>query len=67
MFEITLTNLTMGEPMMGGQILSPPIFAAHPAGVNVAPVGEAASEALILLAENGDTSGLAADCRWCER
>ena len=60
MFEITLTNLTMGEAGMGGQILSPPIFAAHLAGVNIAPVGEAASPALIALAENGDTSGLAA-------
>ncbi len=59
MFEITLTNLTMGEAGMGGQILSPPIFAAHPAGINIAPVGEAPSEALIALAENGDTSGLA--------
>ena len=60
MFEITLTNLTMGEAGMGGQIFSPPIFAAHPAGVNIAPVGEAANQALIALAENGDTSGLAA-------
>ena len=60
MFEITLTNLTMGEAGMGGQILSPPIFAAHPAGVRISTVGEAASEALVLLAENGDTSGLAA-------
>ena len=60
MFEITLTNLTMGEAGMGGQILSPPIFAAHPAGVRISTVGEPASEALIALAENGDTSGLAA-------
>ena len=60
MFEITLTNLTEGEPTLGGQILSPPIFAVHPAGVNIAPVGEAAIPALVALAENGDASGLAA-------
>ena len=60
MFEITLTNLTMGEPGMGGQVLSHPIFVTHAAGINLAPVGEAASEALVLLAENGDVSGLVA-------
>ena len=35
MFEITLTNLTTGDPGMGGQVLSPPIFAAHPAGFKI--------------------------------
>ena len=60
MFKITLTNLTTGEPGMGGQIFSPPIFAAHTAGVKVYEVGQPASQALVLLAENGDTSGLAA-------
>ncbi len=60
MFEITLTNLTMGEPGMGGQVLSHPIFVTHAAGIDLAPVGEAASEALVLLAENGDVSGLVA-------
>ncbi|MDE0012018.1 MAG: spondin domain-containing protein [Candidatus Poribacteria bacterium] len=60
MFEITLTNLTMGEPGMGGQILSPPIFVTHAAGIDLAPVGEAATPALVALAEGGDTSGLAA-------
>ncbi len=59
MFEITLTNLTTGDPGMGGQILSPPIFVAHAAGINLAPVGQAATPALVALAENGDTSGLA--------
>ena len=58
MFEITLTNLTMGEPGMGGQVLSPPIFVTHAAGINLAPVGEAASPALVALAEGGDVSGL---------
>ena len=60
MFEITLTNLTMGEAGMGGQVLSHPIFVTHAAGIDLAPVGEAASEALVLLAENGDVSGLVA-------
>ena len=60
MFEITLTNLTTGDPGVGGQILSPPIFAAHPAGFKIAEVGQPASPALVALAENGDTSGLAA-------
>ena len=60
MFEITLTNLTTGEPGTGGQILSPPIFVTHAAGINLAAVGQPASPALVLLAENGDTSGLVA-------
>ena len=60
MFEVTLTNLTTGEPGVGGQVLSPPIFVAHAAGINLAPVGEAASPALVALAENGDVSGLVA-------
>ena len=59
MFEITLTNLTTGEPGAGGQVLSAPIFAAHPAGFKIAEVGQPASPALVALAENGDTSGLA--------
>ena len=60
MFEITLTNLTTGEPGAGGQILSPPIFVTHAAGINLAEVGQPASPALVALAENGDASGLAA-------
>ena len=60
MFEITLTNLTTGEPGAGGQILSPPIFVTHAAGINLAEVGQPASPALVALAENGDVSGLAA-------
>ncbi|MDE0012949.1 MAG: spondin domain-containing protein [Candidatus Poribacteria bacterium] len=59
MFEITLTNLTMGEHGMSGQTFSPAIFAAHPAGVKIAEVGQPASPALVALAEGGDTSGLA--------
>ncbi len=57
-FEITLTNLTTGEPGMGGQIFSHPIFAAHFASDGLATVGEPAVPALVALAENGDVSGL---------
>ncbi len=59
-FSITLTNLTIGEPGMGGQIFSPPIFATHAAGLALYEVGQPATEALVLLAEGGDTSGIAA-------
>ena len=58
MFEITLTNLTAGEPGKGGQIFSPPIFATHFKGDSLAPVGQPAVPALVALAENGDVSGL---------
>ena len=57
-FEITLTNLTTGEPGMGGQIFSHPIFATHFASDGLATVGEPAIPALVTLAENGDVSGL---------
>ena len=60
MFEITLTNLTTGEPGAGGQVLSAPIFAAHRGGVKLAEVGQPASPVIVALAENGDTSALAA-------
>ncbi len=58
MFEITLTNLTIGEPGKGGQIFSPPIFATHFKGDSLAPVGQPAVPALVALAENGDVSGI---------
>ncbi len=57
-FEITLTNLTTGEPGMGGQIFSHPIFATHFTSDGLATVGEPAIPALVALAENGDVSGL---------
>ena len=60
MFEIKLTNLTMGVPGMGGQVFSHPIFVTHAAGINLAEVGQPANPALVLLAENGDPSGLVA-------
>ena len=59
MFEVTLTNLTTGEPGAGGQVLSAPIFAAHIADFKIAEVGQPASPALVALAENGVTLGLA--------
>ncbi len=58
LFEITLTNLTTGEPEKGGQILSPPIFATHFESDSLASVGQPAVPALVALAENGDVSGL---------
>ncbi len=58
MFEITLTNLTTGEPGKGGQIFSSPIFATHFKADSLAPVGQPAAPALVALAENGDVSGI---------
>jgi len=60
MFEIKLTNLTTGEPGMGGQIFSHPFFASHFQIEDLAPVGEQASPVLVALAENGDVSGILA-------
>ncbi len=61
MFEIKLTNLTTGEPGMGGQIFSHPFFAAHFQTVDdLAPVGQPAAPVLVDLAENGDVSGILA-------
>ncbi len=59
-FSITLTNLTTGDPGVGGQIFSPPIFAAHPAGVKIYEVGKKAEPYMVALAEGGDVTGLAA-------
>ena len=60
MFEITLTNLTTGEHGVSGQTFSPAIFAAHPAGVKLAEVGQPANPAIVAMAEGGDISGLVA-------
>ncbi len=60
MFEITLTNLTEGVHGESGQTFSPAIFAAHPADVKLAVVGEPANEAIVMLAEGGNTAGLEA-------
>ncbi len=60
MFEITLTNLTMGEHGMSGQTLSPALFVTHPAGIKLAEEGQPASEALVAQAEGGNIDGLVA-------
>lgn len=57
-FEITLTNLTAGEPGMGGQIFSHPIFATHAAGLKLGEIGSEASQQMVALAEGGDVSGI---------
>lgn len=57
-FEITLTNLTAGEPGMGGQIFSQPIFATHAAGLKLGEIGSEASQQMVALVEGGDVSGI---------
>lgn len=51
-YEVTITNITKGE------IFTPIMVAAHPAGVKLFHTGEPASEALEMLAEGGDTGPL---------
>src|SRR5215212_398370 len=46
-YEVTITNLT------AKQVLSPPFLATHPASVHVWQVGQPASDALRVLAEDG--------------
>lgn len=53
-FEITLTNLTAGQP------LSPPVVIAHTAGFSLMSVGAPASLALERLAEGAETAALLA-------
>ena len=60
MFEITLTNLTMGEHGKSGQTLSPALFVTHAAGIKLAEEGQRASEALVAQAEGGKTDGFVA-------
>lgn len=54
MFEVTLVNLTAGQP------LSPMVAVAHNDGYAMWKVGEAASVALEQLAESGESAPLAA-------
>ena len=56
-FEITLTNLTTGQP------LSPPLAMLHSGDYQPFVPGEAASTALERLAEGGDNSQLLAEIR----
>lgn len=53
-FEVTLVNLTAGQP------LSPMVAVAHSDGFSMWKVGEAASVALEQLAESGESAPLAA-------
>ncbi|NNG16568.1 MAG: hypothetical protein HKM89_08810 [Gemmatimonadales bacterium] len=49
-YEITVTNLTTGQPM------SPGVFVTHTKQQSLLSVGSAASEGIRLIAENGDPS-----------
>ena len=54
-YEITITNLTTGQPF------SPGVIATHAKQTSFFSVGEAAPEGLRLIAEDGDPSTAAAD------
>lgn len=53
-FDVTITNLTKG------QVISPPVVAAHPRDIAIFNVGEPASMELAALAEDADAGGLIA-------
>lgn len=55
MYEVTITNLTTGQP------LSPPVIATHDPSVFVFKKGQAASASLKLLAEDGKNLMLAGE------
>ena len=54
MYEVIITNLT------SNQIISPPILAVHDGTASMFQAGTAASPEMAALAEDGDSSGLAA-------
>ena len=56
-YEVTITNLTTG------QLLSPPVLAAHRADYSVFGVGEKASEGIWTVAEQGNPMKLAEQLR----
>lgn len=56
-YEVTISNLTTG------QLLSPPVLAAHGSDVSVFEVGEQASEGLWTVAEQGNPMKLAEQLR----
>jgi hypothetical protein len=56
-YEVTITNLTTG------QLLSPPVLAAHSPGFSVFEVGEKASEGVWTVAEQGNPMKLAEQLR----
>jgi len=59
-FQVTLINLTTGQPM------SPPLLATHTQRADVFTVGRRASEGVRLIAENGDNAALAASLQGME-
>lgn len=54
-YRVTITNLTRAQPV------TPPVVATHRIGFHVFVPGSTASDALALLAEEGDTSDLVAE------
>ena len=56
-YEVTITNLTTG------QLLSPPVLAAHSADYSLFDVGEKASEGIWTVAEQGNPTRLAEQLR----
>ncbi len=52
-FEVTITNLTAGQP------ISPPLIVSHRSSIALAKAGEEASGPLATVAEDGDASELA--------
>ena len=58
-FEVTLTNLTEGAPGQGGQVFSPVLLASHTAAIKLLALGSPASDALRILAEDGNNGPLA--------
>lgn len=52
-FEVTITNLTAGQP------ISPPLIVSHRSSIALAEVGQPASDELAIVAEDGDAGPLA--------
>ena len=52
-FEVTIANLTAGQP------ISPPLIVSHRSSIALAEAGQEASEPLATVAEDGDASDLA--------
>jgi hypothetical protein len=53
-YEVTITNLTSGQP------LTPPVIGVHRASADVFTVGDIASAEVVAVAENGNTGPLVA-------
>lgn len=52
-FEVTITNLTAGQP------ISPPLIVSHRSSIALAEAGQPASDELAIVAEDGDAGPLA--------